>query len=93
MDYEVTKMGTFHKMNLVCDSYEIRYALAKLCKFKCYSSAKDLEFSFYMQKLDLHIPLTMDTLLQMDDESEHLLEYRFFTYNDATRIFVSINHQ
>jgi hypothetical protein len=93
MDFEITKTGCFHKMTLVCDAYTLHQALSKIKAFKCFSNEKDLEFRLHIQTLDLYVPLTVETLHQMNDESDSLLEYRFFTYNDATRTFVTINHQ
>lgn len=93
MDYETTKTGNFHKMTLDCEKEDLEEAIERLRKFKCYSKASDLEFRLYVQSLNVYPPLSSYSLYQMIEESDQTFSLRFYTYNDSSKIFVSINNQ
>lgn len=91
MNYEITKTGNFHKMTLDCEREELEEAIERMRKFKCYANSNDLEFRLHIQNLNIYPPLSTYSLYQMIKESDQTFLLRFSTYNDSSKIYVSIN--
>ncbi len=87
MDYEITKMGSFHKIILEATNEELDKAIEKIKQFKC---ASDIVFTLFIQNLDIHIQMTEETLMQTMMQTENDYTLSFITYNDRSTIAVSL---
>jgi len=90
MNYEITKLGHFHKIILEAPVNELDKAIEKLKHFKCYSKANDLVFTLYVQSLDIHIQMTEETLMQTMMQTDNNYTAHFITYNDRSAVAVSL---
>ena len=90
MDYEITKMGSFHKIILEATNEDLNEAIEKLKQFKCYSKSSDIIFTLFIQNLDIHIQMTEETLMQTMMQTENDYTLFFITYNDRSAVAVSL---